>query len=376
MAPSVPRDSLFNERIVWTGHPQVIKTPPVLRAAAIVLFITAAVSTSFAFVLALALHTSPAASLVFAAWCTGLGLLCLQLPRVWLSKVKYIVTEHHVISQRGPFRRSIERRAISFARIFWNPNSPGVGDMDLVRAVPTGALRRRLMLTLSGVSCPDRVWAIIRGEERVAPMGHGERPLAQRMDSGERVIWSASPRSTLRAYLPQGRREWALIAVSAFLFLAFGRMLWSAVPALQKIHRAGLPTTSLAFLALVFGIAATLLLVAAVGAFLLYDTVIRPGRMVRETRYLVTDKRVLIQRGLEELHLDRSRIVDVIDAPAGEGVRNVFLVLDGPRARALAASGAFGEIDRGPNLRPVFEAVEDAEGVAKILRSPSLPRAA
>jgi hypothetical protein len=98
MAPSAPRDSLFNERIVWTGHPQVIKTPPVLRAAAIVLFITAAVSTSFAFVLALALHTSPAASLVFAAWCTGLGLLCLQLPRVWLSKVKYIVTEHHVIS--------------------------------------------------------------------------------------------------------------------------------------------------------------------------------------------------------------------------------------------------------------------------------------
>jgi hypothetical protein len=98
--------------------------------------------------------------------------------------------------------------------------------------------------------------------------------------------------------------------------------------------------------------------------------------MVRETRYLVTDKRVLIQRGLEELHLDRSRIVDVIDAPAGEGVRNVFLVLDGPRARALAASGAFGEIDRGPNLRPVFESVEDAEGVAKILRTPSLPHAA
>ena len=98
-------------------------------------------------------------------------MLCLQLPRVWLSKVKYIVTEHHVISQRGPFRRTIERRAISFARIFWNANAAGVGDIDLVRAVPTGALRRRLMLSLSGVSCPDRVWAIIRGEERVAPAG-------------------------------------------------------------------------------------------------------------------------------------------------------------------------------------------------------------
>jgi len=376
MAPSAPRDSLFNERIVWTGHPQAITTPPVFRAAAIVLFISAAISTSFSFVLSLALSASPAASLLFAAWCTALGLLCLQLPRIWLSKVRYIVTEHHVISQRGPFRRTIERRAISFARIFWNPKAAGIGDIDLVRAVPTGALRRRLMLRLSGVSCPDRVWAIIRGEEKVAPLGHGERPLAQRMDAGERVVWSAQPRSNLRAYLPHGPREWALIAISAFLFLAFGRMLWSAIPALEKIHRAGLAANSVAFLALVFGIATTLLLVASVGAFLLYDTVIRPGRLVRETRYLITDKRVLIQRGLEELHLDRSRIVDVIDAPAGEGVRNVFLVLDGPRARALAASGAFGETERGPNLRPVFESVVDAEGVAKILRTPSLPRAA
>jgi hypothetical protein len=41
-------------------------------------------------------------------------------------------------------------------------------------------------------------------------------------------------------------------------------------------------------------------------------------------------------------------------------------VLDGPRARAVAASGAFGEISRGPNLRPVFEAVEDGEGVSRI----------
>src|SRR5688572_26479873 len=114
MAPQAPRDSLFQERIVWTGHPQVISTPPVFRAAAIVLFISAAISTSFSFVLSLALHASPAAPLLFAAWCTALGLLCLQLPKIWLSKVKYIVTEHHVISQRGPFRRTIERRAISF----------------------------------------------------------------------------------------------------------------------------------------------------------------------------------------------------------------------------------------------------------------------
>jgi hypothetical protein len=55
----------------------------------------------------------------------------------------------------------------------------------------------------------------------------------------------------------------------------------------------------------------------------------------------------------------------------------VFIVLDGPRARALSASGAFGEINRGPNLRPVFESVQDAESLSRILLGAGdLPRAA
>jgi hypothetical protein len=93
-----------------------------------------------------------------------------------------------------------------------------------------------------------------------------------------------------------------------------------------------------------------------------------PRASTSKAIYLVTNKRVLIQRRFEELHLDRSKILDVIEAPKGGGLYDLFLVLDGPRARAVAASGAFGEIARGPNLRPVFEAVEDAEGVSKILR--------
>ena len=61
----------------------------------------------------------------------------------------------------------------------------------------------------------------------------------------------------------------------------------------------------------------------------------------------------------------------------GDGLRNVFMVLEGPQARALAASGAFGELDRSPHLRPVFESVEDAEGARRVLGSgPVLPYAA
>jgi hypothetical protein len=58
---------------------------------------------------------------------------------------------------------------------------------------------------------------------------------------------------------------------------------------------------------------------------------------------------------------------------------DVFLVLDGPHARAFSSSGAFGESD-GDKLVPVLSAIEDAETVGLILRAkPSiepLPKAA
>ncbi|HEY3664387.1 MAG TPA: hypothetical protein VGL19_00245, partial [Polyangiaceae bacterium] len=331
-------------------------------------------------VIALALRTAPAGPMLFSVWCAGLGIAAREVPRIWLKSARYVVTEQHVITYFGPFRRSIERKAISFARIFWSDSDRNAGDLELVRAVPTGALRRRLMLKLYGVRAPDRVWAIVRGAEAIAPSGqHGERPLAQRLDHGERVIWSARRHPQLRAYLPQGQREWGLMGIGGFLFLGASRMVEDGIPALQRVAHGGLPMLSFPFAALAFGLSLAVLLVFAVGCYVIYDAVIRQGYAAKHTRYLITDKRVLIQRGSEELHVDRGIIVDVIDAPIGDGLHDVYFVLDGPRARALAASGAFGELGRGPHLRPVFEAVDDAEGASRVLKNgpdPELPHAA
>lgn len=371
------RDSLFGERIIWTGRAKVVKSPETAKGVAGLLFTMSAIATSYAFVLGLSLHMTPTATLVLAFWCASLGLACLELPKFWLLKVRYIVTENHVIWQRGPFRRSIERRSISFARIFWYKDYPNSGDIELVRAVPTGAMRRRLRLRLSGVHAPDRVWAIIRGAEDVAPTGRGERPLSQRLDRGERVIWSAESRLAWRAYLPHGRREWTLWAMVAVLLLAVVRTALLGVPAVGRVVEGGVSPWSLAFL--VFGLTATAALLLVVAGYLAYDASIRPGKAQRHTRYLITPKRVLIQRGREELHVSRSKIVEAIHAPAREGLSDLFLVLDGPRARALATSGAFGELERGPHLMPVFECVDDAEGARRILAEgsePDLPRAA
>jgi hypothetical protein len=364
----LPRDSIFGERIVWTGRPKVTTPSPFLRAISWMLFAMAGMSLLFALALQFALHMNPASSVLFAFWCSALGLATRQVPRWLLQRTRYVVTSDHVIVHLGPLTRTIERRAISFARIYWGEGEPKVGDLELVRAVPTGALKRRLMLRLSGLTAPDRVWAIIRGAEDVAPRGDGIRPLTQRLDQGERVVWSAQPRRRMRRFLPHGHREWGLLAIAALLFLGVGRMIFGALPALEKVHQV-LPVASFSFIAIVLAMGSAILLMLVIACYMVYDAVIRQGVLTRETRYLITNKRVLIQRGIEELHVDRNKIVDVIDAPAGDGLYDVFMVLDGPRARALAASGAFGELDRGPHLRPVFEAVEDAEGVNRILRA-------
>jgi hypothetical protein len=121
------------------------------------------------------------------------------------------------------------------------------------------------------------------------------------------------------------------------------------------------------------GLGMLLLLVVAVGVA--YAALLRPARLARQTRYFVTNARVLIRRGSEELSLDRSRIAYVIDAPSRK-LHDVFLVLDGPQARALAPSGAFGEDDRDVGLKPVFASIADADTVGQILRTRELDKAA
>jgi hypothetical protein len=121
-------------------------------------------------------------------------------------------------------------------------------------------------------------------------------------------------------------------------------------------------------LAIGISVGAVLLLAGIAG----YWAIFRPRRLAVQTRYVVTDRRVLIQRGSEELHLDREHIVDIIDAPIDDGRHDLFLVLQGPNARAHALAGAFGERVRvapAGELLPVLRGVRDVETVAAILIS-------
>jgi hypothetical protein len=378
----VARDSLFGEQIVWSGRPKGFSLPAPLKVVALASAVVSASTLCFAVACAMVLEARVSGMVAFAAWCAMIALAAFSLPRAWREGVEYLVTEKHVIWRRGRFRRTIERSEISYARIRWNPGVPGVGDLAIERAVPTGALRRTLSVTLADVEAPDRLWAIVRGVEPSAPLGDGDRSLAQRLDAGERVLWSGTP-----VLPPWPTRRIATACVAATLGVACVRMITHAAHPIRKLAHA-LPTASLVLL--VAGVALAALLLAAVALFGAYAAWVRPVRLAMATRYFVTDRRVLIRRGHEELHLDRSRIADVIVTPASgarppagahlrsrgvteDGVKDLFLVLDGPRARAFASSGAFAGGAADGKLVPVFAGVEDAEAVGALLRNAPAP---
>ena len=229
----------------------------------------------------------------------------------------------------------------------------------LVRAVPTGALRRTLSLTLADVEAPDRLWATVRGTPSSRPFLGTRLPLAQRLDEDERVVWTAVPRASRWTMRRTGN------AVLALVLAAFAvRSIVKVVPGLLKLSRIHLLSPPLlTLLAVACGLGTLLLLAVAAG---IADRAwLRPLRMNKRTRYFITNKRVLIVRGDEELHLDRRRIAYVI--PTSRGLlHDVFLVLDGPQARALAVMGAFGE-GHDAHLLPIFSAIEDADVVHELL---------
>jgi hypothetical protein len=362
------RDSLFGERIVWEGRCRSVTVPFANKVMAATSGVVSVTTLCYAVVIAKSLDAPVGGMILFAAWCAAIALGSWRFPLWWQAQVEYAVTERRVVWRRGPLRRSIEIGQVSYALIRWSSSEPGMGDLVLVRAFPTGALRRTLSITLRDVDAPDRLWAIIRGVEAAAPLGSGDRPLPQRLDPGERVLWSGGPLAS-----PWTARRGLIAAAGVALAFSFVHSTLRSVPSvvrLLRLHALG-PGLSAA---LVGGVTLGMLLLLAIATGAAYAALLRPGRIARDTRYFVTNARVLIRRGNEELSLDRANIAYVIDAP-WKKLHDVFLVLDGPKARALAPSGAFGE-GRDDALRPVFVAIEDAETVGQILRMPALDKAA
>jgi hypothetical protein len=368
---------LPSERVLWHGKPEphVVRDPEWLLGA-LLLFAFAAICALFSALLWVTQLPGGPQIGIMAGYLSLLAFAVLMAPRYLHDPCEYVITDRRVLWRRGYLQRWIDRHAISYGRITWNRDTPGVGHLELVRAAPFGPLSRKQRLKLLNVVAPDRVYALVRGVEPAEYLGDPELSLTDRLDHDERVLWGGGPQGWLLGW----RDLLTSLAGAAVVWIglrygaqAFGLML--------DLEGLGLQVRSWTWLLLFLATALSFSVIMSVGVWLGWHGLIRARAMGRDTEYVVTNRRVLIRRGRTELSLDRKTIVDVAVVPVADGCRHLFLILDAPEARALSDSGALTPLTPARDLvPPVLYELRDAEGVYELLlrrdSDEDLPRAA
>jgi hypothetical protein len=329
---------LPSERVLWTGGPKLGVAPDTrFRVAFLLLLALAAIVALFAGLLS-AVSLPGVRSMAFSAGCLcTMATIVHLLPRHLSDRCRYMITDRQVIWKRGQHRRTIDRAAITYARVHWHRGVPGVGHLELVRAVPFGPLARKQRLLLHDVEAPDVLFALIRGAVPSEFAGYADVKLTDRLDRDETVLWGASP-----AGWRMGHAEaWTALAGGVVLFggLWYGARMGGI---LLGLEHSGLRVISATWIMLFSIMLLSGSIILAVGAALLWHGVWGARAAGSRTEYVLTEARLLIRRGRTELSVDRHRIVDVAELPSTAGSRNLHLILDAPDARALEASGALG----------------------------------
>jgi hypothetical protein len=366
-----------SERVLWTGAP----VPGVPRERIWILapafaLVLAAVAALFAALIAIADLPGWSESALVACYLAVLAIAGLLAPRYLLDACTFAITDRRILWRRGRSVRSIDRHAITYSRIRWHRSVPGVGHLEIVRAVPFGPLARSQRLVFHDVSGPDSVLAIVRGVEPAENAGDDQIALTDRLDPGEQVLWGAGPEGFLL-----GWRDVLTAVVGAVVVIVGLRSGFRLASILMDLEEVGLPVESLPWLFLFLANLLTFAMIVGVGGGLVWYGLVRARAQGRETEYIVTDRRLLIRRGRTELSLDRKRIFDVAETPSWRGLRNVFLILDGPGARALGDTGALtGLTPSRDSVPPVLYEIRDTSGIRDVLLArdsrPSLPNAA
>lgn len=351
---------LPSEHVLWSGRPARVSHSPWFRLGAALLLGLAMVSALFAGLLYVnelaGARQTAAASIYLALTAVAVWLL----PSFWIDAQEYLITDKRVLTRRGRLRRSMERRAITFGRIEWHRDAPGVGTLTLVRAVPFGPLMRQQSLVLHNIATPDAVLATMRGADVPKFAGDRDVPLASRLEEGEVLLWGGAPESSLRP-------SWRENATALLGLLLAGFALYYAqhvARILVGLEEVGLPVVTMTWW-LFFS--ATLLsfgIIAGVAVLLLWSGIVRSRALLRDTEYLLTDRRVIVRRGATELFVDRKRVVDVVVEQRSSGCAHLFLVLDGPLGRMLNDNGALSaKIPARDLVPPILFEVRDAERV-------------
>ena len=355
---------LPGEFVIWSGRPEQgiprdgfwVVTPAVACAVGLI-------ASLFTVLLAVAALPGWQHSAIVVCYSVVLGVSSILAPRYMLDPCEFVITDRRVIWRRGRSTRWVDRDAISFARIHWHRSVPGVGHVELVRAVPFGPLARSQRVMFHDVRSPDAVLAIAREGELGERVSDSEIPLAERLDLGENVLWGAGPEGSLL-----GVRDLATAGLGVAIVVVALAYAGVAGRVLLGLEAIGLPPGSLVWTLLFCALAATFFLLMLVGGVLIWWGIVRARAEGRDTEYLVTDRRVLIRRGRTELSLDRARVFDIAARPGFFGMTHAFFILDGKEARALGDSGALtGLLPARGGVPPVFYELRDVDALREIL---------
>ena len=366
---------LPSERVLWSGRPTPdIPRPRRWTVAPALLFALAVVFALFAALLGVAELDGVRQTASLSGMLALFGISIAIAPRYLHDTREYLVTDRRVMWKRGRFTRYVDRAGITYGRIRWHRSAPGVGNLELVRAVPFGPLARRQRITLHDVRSPDALFALIRGVPAGPNAGDNQVSLLERLDPEEEVLWGGHPEGWLLGWREVVTALGGVVVVG--VGLSYG---YTTAGILLGLEDVGLQVRSWTWVLFFLSVAITWVVITAVGVGLVWHGLLRARALGRETEYVLTDARLLIRRGPVELSVDRRRIVDVADTKVSGGLHHLFLVLDAPESRALADSGALRKITPARESVPpvLFELSGDVEPLKELILNrgsrPSLP---
>ncbi|MBK8170898.1 MAG: hypothetical protein IPK60_11225 [Sandaracinaceae bacterium] len=358
---------LPTEQVLWQGSPRPVAHDVKWRLGAALLVALGVVSLLFAALL----HVG---GLTGVKQTAGVGIyLMLTSVAVWFAPkflidgAHYVITDRRILVQRGRLRRTMDRRAVTFGRIVWHPSAPSVGTLELVRAVPFGPLMRQQRLMLHHIETPDAVFAILRGAEKPTFAGDRDVSLASRLEEGEDLLWGGAPENSLGPSV----RELAVAALGvgvATVALYYGQRVTRILVGLEEI---GLPVRTWTWLLFFLATLLAFAIMVSVSAGLLWFGLVRSRALLRDTEYLLTDRRVIVRRGRVELSVDRRRIIEVVTAEHRNGCATLYLVLDGPAGRLLNDSGALSANTPARDVvPPILYEVKDGDRLRTLILDP------
>jgi hypothetical protein len=358
---------LPSEQVLWQGGP-VLGVPRDYRWIVVpgLFFAFAAVAGLFAGLLWVAdLPMTAIRSTVLTAFyliLAGAGVAL--VPKYLLDPCEYLISDRQVIWRRGPLRRSMERRAITYARIHWHRSVSGIGHLELLSSVPFGPLLRKQRLLLHDVRSPDRIFAIIRQVEPTEHAGYADVKLTDRLDRGEVVVWGASPAGWRLGFadLMTSILGMSVVVAGLLYFYRISRVL-------ADLEAYGLFMRTWTWLMLFLAMIISGSVILTIGVVLLWKGLWGARAGGSNTEYILTDTRLLIRRDRTELSIDRKYIVDIAEVPSTAGSRNLYLILDGPHGKALDDNGALSVFSTPPRaaVPPVLYEVQDSDLLRRLL---------